>query len=51
MLNLSESLSRALFPKDTVIYAIGIEYSANGKPRIKTNSGHILATDNYVKFL
>lgn len=46
-----KSLSRAIFKKGTVIYAIGIEYSANGKPRIKTNSGYILATDNYVRFL
>lgn len=46
-----KSLSRAFFPKDTVIYASGIVYSDSGKPRIKTNSGHILATDNYVKFL
>lgn len=46
-----KSLSRAFFPKDTVIYASGIVYSASGKARIKTKSGHILATDNYVKFL
>lgn len=46
-----KSLSRAFFPKDTVIYASGIVYSASGKPRIKTNSGYTLATDNYVKFL
>ncbi|MBE9390468.1 N-acetylmuramoyl-L-alanine amidase [Vagococcus salmoninarum] len=46
-----KSLSRALFPKGTVIYASGIVYSTSGKPRIKTNSGYTLATDNYVKFL
>lgn len=46
-----KSLSRAVFKKDTVLYANGIVKSGSGIPRIKTPSGYILATDNYVKFL